>query len=92
MEIKKISSSNWEFETPKSKAPLQIRLEWLSQTAIMSSEKRPASDEFASSQMVVKRQNLGKDSKAVAVVNGSGGNGAVIQAVCTLWGASEFMC
>jgi len=48
----------------------------------MSAEKRPAGDEYASSQMVVKRPNLGKDSKAVAVVSGSGGNGALIQAVC----------
>jgi len=49
----------------------------------MSSEKRSASDDFGSSQMVVKRPNLGQDSKAVAVVNGSGGSGALIQAVCT---------
>jgi Prp8 binding protein len=48
----------------------------------MSAEKRPASNDYSSSQMVVKRPNLGKDSKAVAVVNGSGGNGALIQAVC----------
>lgn len=41
------------------------------------------SDDFGSSQMVVKRPNLGQDSKAVAVVNGFGGNGALIQAVCT---------
>jgi Prp8 binding protein len=58
----------------------------------MSSEKRPASDEFGSSQMVVKRPNLGKDSKAVAVVNGSGGNGALIQAVSTCQGDSECIC
>jgi Prp8 binding protein len=49
----------------------------------MSSEKRPASEDLGSSQMVVKRPNLGKDSKAVAVGNGSVGNGALIQAVCT---------
>lgn len=50
----------------------------------MSAEKRPASDAFGSSQMVVKRQksdaNLG-NGKAVAVVNGSAANGALIQAV-----------
>jgi len=50
----------------------------------MSAEKRPAADEYASSQMVVKRPNLGKDSKAVTVVGGSGGNGALIQAVCRI--------
>jgi Prp8 binding protein len=50
---------------------------------MMSAEKRPAGDDFRSSQMVVsKRPNLG-NSKAVAVVNGSGANGALIQAVCT---------
>jgi hypothetical protein len=48
----------------------------------MSAEKRPASDAFGSSQMVVKRPNLGNNSKAVAVVNGQGGNGTLIQAVC----------
>ena len=48
----------------------------------MASEKRPASDDFGSSQMVVKRQNLGNNSKAVAISNGSGSNGALIQAVC----------
>jgi hypothetical protein len=48
----------------------------------MSSEKRPASEDYSSSQMVVKRPNLGKDSKAVAVISGSGGNGALMQAVC----------
>ena len=50
----------------------------------MSAEKRPASDAFGSSQMVVKRQksdaNLG-NGKAVAVVNGTAANGALIQAV-----------
>ncbi|KIN05726.1 hypothetical protein OIDMADRAFT_189220 [Oidiodendron maius Zn] len=47
----------------------------------MSAEKRPASDAFGSSQLVVKRPNLGNNSKAVAVANGSGGNGALIQTV-----------
>ncbi len=51
----------------------------------MSAEKRPASDAFGSSQLVVKRQksdiNLGNAS-TIAVVNGSTGNGALIQAVC----------
>ena len=48
----------------------------------MSAEKRPASDAFGSAQLVVKRPNLGNNGKAVAVVNGAGGNGALIQAVC----------
>lgn len=47
----------------------------------MSSEKRPGSDDFSGSQMVVKRQNVGRDSKAVAISNGSAGNGALIQSV-----------
>jgi hypothetical protein len=54
-----------------------------SPAATMSAEKRPASDAFGSSQLVVKRPNLGNNSKTVAVVNGSGGNGAFIQTVCT---------
>ncbi len=48
----------------------------------MSTEKRAASEDFGNSQMVVKRLNLGQDSKAVARVNGPGANGALIQAVC----------
>jgi hypothetical protein len=68
---------------PKTRAlSITIRLEWLPRTAIMSAEKRPASDEYGSSQMLVKRPNLGKDSKAVTVASGSGGNGALTQAVC----------
>ncbi len=47
----------------------------------MSAEKRPASDDFGSSQMVLKRPNLGKDGKAVTVANSSGPNGALIKAV-----------
>ena len=50
----------------------------------MSAEKRPATDDFGSSQVVVKRQNVGSDSKAVARVNGSGANGALVQAVCAV--------
>ena len=50
----------------------------------MSAEKRPASNAFGSSQMVVKRQksdaNLGKGA-AVAVAGGQYGNGALIQSV-----------
>ncbi|MCJ1350265.1 MAG: hypothetical protein MMC33_000246 [Icmadophila ericetorum] len=50
----------------------------------MSAEKRPASDAFGSSQMVVKRQksdaNLGRGN-AIALSNGSAGNGALIQAI-----------
>lgn len=49
----------------------------------MSAEKRPASDAFGSSQLVVKRPNLGNNGKAIAVVNG-GGSGALIQAVSEL--------
>ena len=47
----------------------------------MSAEKRPASEELGSNQMVVKRPNLGNNSKVVALANGSGTNGALIQAV-----------
>jgi len=43
----------------------------------MSAEKRPASESFGSSQIVVKRPNLGS-GKAVSVVNGSPANGALI--------------
>ena len=50
----------------------------------MSAEKRPASDAFGSSQLVVKRQksdaNIG-NGRAIALVNGSTANGALIQAV-----------
>ena len=50
----------------------------------MSAEKRPASNAFGSTQMVVKRQksdaNLGNGS-AVTVVNGTAANGALIQSV-----------
>ena len=50
----------------------------------MAAEKRPASDVFGSSQLVVKRQksnvNLG-NSRAVAVTNGNATSGALIQAV-----------
>jgi Prp8 binding protein len=50
----------------------------------MASEKRPASDNLGGGQMVVKRPNLGNNSKALATTNGSAVNGALIQAVCTL--------
>ncbi|KAI9735405.1 MAG: hypothetical protein M1818_006411 [Claussenomyces sp. TS43310] len=46
------------------------------------SEKRAASDAFGSSQMVVKRPNLGTAGKDVAVVNG-GSNGALVQSTRT---------
>ena len=50
----------------------------------MSAGKRPASNSFGSSQIVVKRQksiaDLGKD-RVVAVTNGNSSNGALIQAV-----------
>lgn len=35
--------------------------------------------------MVVKRPNLGDNSKALATANGSAANGALIQAVCTIY-------
>lgn len=50
----------------------------------MSASKRPASDSFGSSQMVVKRQKSNIDlanGKAVAALGGNSGNGALIQAV-----------
>ena len=49
----------------------------------MSAAKRPASNSFGSSQMVVKRQksNVDINGKAVAVTNGVAGSGALIQAV-----------
>lgn len=50
----------------------------------MSAAKRPASDSFGSSQLVVKRQKSNVDlanGRAVAIVNSSIGNGALIQAV-----------
>lgn len=46
------------------------------------SEKRPASDAFGSSQMVVKRPNLGTTGKDLAIANG-GGSGALTQSVRT---------
>lgn len=46
----------------------------------MASEKRPASDAFGSSQMIVKRANLG-NGKAVAVVDGSAASGALTSAI-----------
>lgn len=53
-------------------------------TTTMSGPKRPATDAFGSSQLVKRAKsdaNLG-GSSAVAVVNGSGQNGALIQSVC----------
>jgi len=46
----------------------------------MSAEKRAASDAFGSSQMVVKRPNLGNE-RAVAVGSSSAANGALITSV-----------
>ena len=50
----------------------------------MSAEKRPASNVFGASQMVVKRQksdaNLGNGT-AISKVNGSSGSGALVQGV-----------
>lgn len=49
----------------------------------MSREKRPANEAFGTSQLVKRTKsdaNLG-GSSAIAVVNGSGANGALIQAV-----------
>jgi hypothetical protein len=53
-------------------------------TITMSTAKRPAHNVFGSSQLVKRSKpdaNAGSNS-AVAVVNGSGQNGALIQAVC----------
>jgi len=49
----------------------------------MSAAKRPASNSFGSSQMVVKRQKSNADinGKAVTVTNGTGTSGALIQSV-----------
>lgn len=50
----------------------------------MAAEKRPASNVFGSSQIVVKRQKSDANlngSNAVAVTNGSSANGALIQSV-----------
>lgn len=56
----------------------------LTEKVKMSAEKRPASNVFGSSQMVVKRQksdaNLGNGS-AVSMVNGSSAGGALVQGV-----------
>ena len=51
----------------------------------MSAAKRPASNSFGSSQMVVKRQksNADMNGKAVAITNGGSASGALIQAVST---------
>ena len=48
----------------------------------MSAEKRPASNAFGSTQMVVKRQKSDATlGNGVSVVNGNAANGALIQAV-----------
>ena len=50
----------------------------------MSAAKRPASDSFGSSQMVVKRQKSNIDltnGRAIAYSSGNPNNGALIQAV-----------
>jgi hypothetical protein len=57
----------------------------------MASEKRPASDDPVSSQIVVKRQNVGSNSKALATTNGSGGSGALIQSVCIVLRAGNVL-
>lgn len=53
----------------------------------MAAEKRPASNVFGTSQLVVKRQksdaNLG-GGNATALVNGNAANGALIQKVRSL--------
>jgi Prp8 binding protein len=46
----------------------------------MSAEKRAASDAFGSSQIIVKRPNLG-NGRAVAVARSSAANGALIPSV-----------
>ena len=63
---------------PRKSLPVSIPL------ANMSREKRPAADAFGSSQLVKRAKsdaNLG-ESNAVAVVNGTAQNGALIQGVC----------
>lgn len=46
----------------------------------MASEKRPASDSFSSSQMIVKRANLG-NGKTIAAVDGLAANGALTASI-----------
>lgn len=51
---------------------------------MMAAEKRPASNAFGSSQLVVKRQKSNVDlanGKAVTITNGNAAGGALIQAV-----------
>jgi hypothetical protein len=49
----------------------------------MSREKRPANEAFGTSQLVKRtKSDANLASSAVAKVNGSGANGALIQAVC----------
>lgn len=47
----------------------------------MSAEKRPASDEPGAGQMIVKRQNVGSSTGALARLNASSGSNALIQSV-----------
>lgn len=65
---------------PQAKANSYLVQSHSLRSSIMSTGKRPASGSFGSSQMVVKRPNLGNPETTVSVVNGSG-NGALIQAV-----------
>ncbi|UQC84643.1 WD repeat domain-containing protein [Colletotrichum lupini] len=46
----------------------------------MSAEKRPADDELGASQMIVKRQNVGSSTGALARLNASGKSSALVQA------------
>lgn len=48
----------------------------------MSAEKRPADDELGASQMIVKRQNVGSSTGALARLNASGKSSALVQTVC----------
>ncbi len=49
----------------------------------MSREKRPATNTFGTSQLVKRaKADANLSSSAVAVVNGTGQNGALIKAVC----------
>lgn len=77
----RLSILNIEPERKSRFLPWNFTTCLLSQAAIMSAEKRPVSDDFGSSQVVVKRQNLGND---IARANESGANGALVQAVCTV--------
>jgi len=56
----------------------------------MSQSKRPANDAFGSNQLVKRaKSDANLDSTAVAISSGTGQNGALIQAVCSLHGCCD---